>query len=168
MIVKQFVFSDQQILNHICLLCINYEFSNFFACCDKTITDPNENLQQLLIDISNAKYRCTWLNFPLWILDKNKRVKKMQLNKVVDFYLFRAGKQMRFFIVHISFLITSICFFFLRKIEKYKSMIEHLAWDRCVIRWKQFHRNGLVWFYGISTIVGYLMPNPLYTYILNI
>ena len=22
----------------------------------------------------------------------------------------------------------------------------------------------LVWFYGISTIVGYLMPNPLYTY----
>ena len=27
---------------------------------------------------------------------------------------------------------------------------------------------GLVWFYGISTIVGYLMPNPLYTYILDI
>ena len=26
----------------------------------------------------------------------------------------------------------------------------------------------LVGFYGISTIVGYLMPNPLYTYILNI
>ena len=26
----------------------------------------------------------------------------------------------------------------------------------------------LVSFYGISTIVGYLMPNPLYTYILNI
>ena len=24
---------------------------------------------------------------------------------------------------------------------------------------------GLVWFYGISTIAGYLMPNPLYTYI---
>ena len=23
---------------------------------------------------------------------------------------------------------------------------------------------GLVWFYGISTIVGYLMLNPLYTY----
>ena len=33
---------------------------------------------------------------------------------------------------------------------------------------KPFH---YVWFdliYGISTIVGYLMPNPLYTYILNI
>ena len=34
------------------------------------------------------------------------------------------------------------------------------------------HVSGLVvWlfgFYGISTIVGYLMPNPLYTYILNI
>ena len=27
---------------------------------------------------------------------------------------------------------------------------------------------GFVWFYGIPTIVGYLMPNPLYTYILNI
>ena len=27
---------------------------------------------------------------------------------------------------------------------------------------------GLVWLYSISTIVGYLMPNPLYTYILNI
>ena len=26
---------------------------------------------------------------------------------------------------------------------------------------------GLVWFYVISTIVGYLMPNALYTYILN-
>ena len=25
-----------------------------------------------------------------------------------------------------------------------------------------------VGFYGISTIVGYLMPNPFYTYILNI
>ena len=27
---------------------------------------------------------------------------------------------------------------------------------------------GWVGFYGLSTIVGYLMPNPLYTYILNI
>ena len=27
---------------------------------------------------------------------------------------------------------------------------------------------GLVGFYGISTIVGYLIPNPFYTYILNI
>ena len=27
---------------------------------------------------------------------------------------------------------------------------------------------GLVWFDGISTIVDYLMPNPLYTYISNI
>ena len=26
---------------------------------------------------------------------------------------------------------------------------------------------GLVWFYGISTIVGYFMPNPVYTYISN-
>ena len=27
---------------------------------------------------------------------------------------------------------------------------------------------GLVWFYGILIILGYLMPNDLYTYILNI
>ena len=27
---------------------------------------------------------------------------------------------------------------------------------------------GLFWFYGISTIVGYLMPNFVYTYILDI
>ena len=27
---------------------------------------------------------------------------------------------------------------------------------------------NLDWFYGISTIVGYLMPNPFYKYILNI
>ena len=29
-------------------------------------------------------------------------------------------------------------------------------------------RESLVWFYGISKIVGHLMPNPFYTYILNI
>ena len=27
---------------------------------------------------------------------------------------------------------------------------------------------GVVGFHGISTLVGYLMPNPVYTYILNI
>ena len=27
---------------------------------------------------------------------------------------------------------------------------------------------GLIWFYGISNIMGYLMPNPPYTYILDI
>ena len=32
----------------------------------------------------------------------------------------------------------------------------------------KYIKFGLVWFYGISTIVGYLMPNPLYTYIQNI
>ena len=29
-------------------------------------------------------------------------------------------------------------------------------------------KNSLVWFYGISTTVGYIMPNPLYTFISNI
>ena len=28
--------------------------------------------------------------------------------------------------------------------------------------------NDLVCVYGISTIVGYLMPNPVYAYVLNI
>ena len=32
----------------------------------------------------------------------------------------------------------------------------------------RYIRFGLVGFHGISTIVGYLMPNLLYTYILNI
>ena len=33
-------------------------------------------------------------------------------------------------------------------------------WDSKVKRNKYFVWFGLVWFYGISTIVGYLMPNP--------
>ena len=32
----------------------------------------------------------------------------------------------------------------------------------------EIDRICLVGFYGISTVVGYLMPNPPYTYILNI
>ena len=32
----------------------------------------------------------------------------------------------------------------------------------------KYIRFGLVGFYDISTLIGYLMPNPLYTYILNI
>ena len=31
-----------------------------------------------------------------------------------------------------------------------------------------FWRNGFVLSYGISTIVGYLMPNIVYTYISNV
>ena len=34
--------------------------------------------------------------------------------------------------------------------------------------YKSDKMNSFVWFYGISTIVGYLMPNPIFTYILNI
>ena len=37
-----------------------------------------------------------------------------------------------------------------------------------IILFQQIITFGLVGFYGISTIVGYLMPNSLYTYILNI
>ena len=35
-------------------------------------------------------------------------------------------------------------------------------------QYKQQMINGLVGFYGISTIIGYLMPNPIYTHILDI
>ena len=38
----------------------------------------------------------------------------------------------------------------------------------CLYIYIKYIGFGLVWLYGISTIVGYLMPNPLYTYILNI
>ena len=34
--------------------------------------------------------------------------------------------------------------------------------------WFGFMAYQPLFIYGISTIVGYLMPNPLYTYILNI
>ena len=32
----------------------------------------------------------------------------------------------------------------------------------------ELSKDGLVWFYGISTIIGYLMSNLVYSYILNI
>ena len=50
---------------------------------------------------------------------------------------------------------------------KEKVRKKHLRRTRNIL---QLNSNpwNLLWFYGISTIVGYLMPNPLYTYILNI
>ena len=32
----------------------------------------------------------------------------------------------------------------------------------------EYQIDWLVIFYGVLTIVGYLMPNPVYTYIMNI
>ena len=32
----------------------------------------------------------------------------------------------------------------------------------------QHIKSSLVWFYGISIIIGYLIPNTIHTYILNI
>ena len=29
------------------------------------------------------------------------------------------------------------------------------------------NKSNLFWFYGISTIVGYLMPNPVFTYVVH-
>ena len=40
-----------------------------------------------------------------------------------------------------------------------------LLWYTVYIKYRRF---GVVGFYGISTTVGHLIPNPLYTYILNI
>ena len=42
--------------------------------------------------------------------------------------------------------------------------------ESCLYIYIRYIGFGLVWFgfYGISTIVGYLMPNPFYKYILNI
>ena len=40
--------------------------------------------------------------------------------------------------------------------------------DKGKKRHEHTHCFGGVWFYGISTIVGYLMPNPVFMYISNI
>ena len=44
------------------------------------------------------------------------------------------------------------------------------SWKMDLTTWVQILDDwfSLVWFYDISTIVGYLMPNPLYAYILDI
>ena len=60
-------------------------------------------------------------------------------------------------------------------------MGDFVSSDKQYLKYVQYHKGiiiiiimvklrafGLVWFYGISTIVGYLMPNPLYTNIFNI
>ena len=50
--------------------------------------------------------------------------------------------------------------------SKYGSFESRMCgWLKYYIKYIGF---DLVGFYGISTIVGYLMPNPLYTYILDI
>ena len=36
-----------------------------------------------------------------------------------------------------------------------------------ILKYIKYILFGFIGFYGMSTIVGYLMPNPLYTYILN-
>ena len=55
-------------------------------------------------------------------------------------------------------------------IIKYKNyflwkLVVHQMKREMVINYKDWF--GLVWFYGISTIVGYLMPKPIFTYIFN-
>ena len=40
-------------------------------------------------------------------------------------------------------------------------MVSEASWLITII-------NGLVWFYGISTTVGYLIPNRVYKFVLNI
>ena len=40
--------------------------------------------------------------------------------------------------------------------------------DYYILMHKDHYWFGLVWFYDISTIVSYIIPNPFYTYISNI
>ena len=49
--------------------------------------------------------------------------------------------------------------------EKYLKKIHFTLSKKSTIYINWF---GLVWFYGISTILGYLMTNPVYTYKLEI
>ena len=53
-----------------------------------------------------------------------------------------------------------------RKEIKWIRTEENSTENKTTQQW--FERKNLVGFYGISTIVGYLMPNLLYTCILNI
>ena len=39
-----------------------------------------------------------------------------------------------------------------------KNIVSHLI---------KYEGLGLLWFYGISSLVGYLMPNSVYSYILD-
>ena len=52
--------------------------------------------------------------------------------------------------------------------KEYCNYVDQIKLNK-LISWKKKKKTGLrlVWFYGISFIIGYLMPNPLYTYILN-
>ena len=38
----------------------------------------------------------------------------------------------------------------------------------CIVPEIEYAGFSLIWSYGISTLVGYLIPNPFYTYISNI
>ena len=45
---------------------------------------------------------------------------------------------------------------------------EYILLGKFCFKYFELIIDGLVWFYGISIIVGHLILNPLYTYILNI
>ena len=49
--------------------------------------------------------------------------------------------------------------------DSYLSSEMQLVYSTALADWTKI---GLVWFQSILTIVGYLMPNPFFTYILNI
>ena len=49
-------------------------------------------------------------------------------------------------------------------IQRKEKILENISKSRN-IRYRD--GEGLIGFYGISTIVGYLMPNPFYTYTIN-
>ena len=110
----------------------------------------------------------------------------------VAFYLYSLSKSKSSFYIYIRYIwfglvgyygiSTIVCFLIPNPLYTYILNIYDLVW---LVLWHINHCwlfnakssldiyikyiwFGLVGFYGISTIVGYLMPNPLYTYILNI
>ena len=51
--------------------------------------------------------------------------------------------------------------------QQTKAKLGSLGWE-VLLRLCARDQISLIWFYGISTIVGYLMPSPVFTHILNI
>ena len=55
-----------------------------------------------------------------------------------------------------------------QSITVYTSILTELRNQFIHIHWRDLVINVLVWFYGISTIVGNLIPNPVFIYVLDI
>ena len=70
-------------------------------------------------------------------------------------------------ILLLSCLFVVVYFYCSEQVSTFGYLQEKKAIFRKCLRVKK-DLNGLVWFCGISTIVGYLRLNPVFKYILNI